>query len=177
MRRKQKKSLPWNRFGYVILIIIKFCELWLWISLTIITALRSYIKYLKECFIRYPNTLRSVKRTRRLCLVLSINFSVFGYPMKHLCLIYYVKPCWVIKWVVIYPINSAIHLLNNWNLDFNDKLCYLPDGEQSVNKGTRRGTLSTPSRCGLMFGIPLGSLACEDETIKSLISLTGKNLI
>ena len=172
MSWKQKRSLPWNRFGYVILIIIKFCELWLWISLTIINALRSYIKYLKECFIRYPNTLRSVKRTRRLCLVFSIHFSVFGYLMKHssVCLIHYVKPYWVIKWVVIYPINRAIHLLNNWDLDFNNKLCYLPDGEQSVNKGTRRGTLSTPSRCGLMFGIPLGSLACEDETIKSLIT-------
>ena len=32
-----------KRVGYVILIIIKFCELLLWISLTIINGLRSYI--------------------------------------------------------------------------------------------------------------------------------------
>ena len=62
MRRKQKKSLPWGRFGYVILIIIKFSELLLWISLTIINVLRSYIKRSKECFIRYPNTSKLVKK-------------------------------------------------------------------------------------------------------------------
>ena len=67
--RRHKKSLPWRRFGYVILIIIKFGELLLWISLTIIiiNALRSYIKHLKECFIRYPNTLKLVKKTLLAC--------------------------------------------------------------------------------------------------------------
>ena len=61
-RENQKKSLPWRRFGYVILIIIKFCEVLLWISQTIINALRSYIKRSKECLIRYPNTLILVKK-------------------------------------------------------------------------------------------------------------------
>ena len=62
MTRKQRKSLPWRRLGYVILIIIKFGELLLWISRRIINALRSYIKYSKVCFIRYPNTSTLVKK-------------------------------------------------------------------------------------------------------------------
>ena len=62
MKRKQKKSLPWRTFGYVILIIIKFCKLLLWISRRIINALRSYIKHSKECFIRYPNTWKLVQK-------------------------------------------------------------------------------------------------------------------
>ena len=52
MKRKGRKSLPWRRFGYVILIIIKFGKRLLWISLKIINALRSYIKDSKECFIQ-----------------------------------------------------------------------------------------------------------------------------
>ena len=51
MKGKQRKSLPWKRIGYMILIIIKLGELLLWISRRIIHALRGY----KECFIRYPN--------------------------------------------------------------------------------------------------------------------------
>ena len=92
MKRKQRKSLPWRRFGYVILIIIKFGEVLLWFSPRIINALRSYIKHSKECFIRYPNTSKLVKKTR-LRLVFSIHFLVFGYVMKHSssCLIYYMK--------------------------------------------------------------------------------------
>ena len=55
-------------------------------------ALRSYIKYEDECFIRYPNTSKLVKKTR-LRLVFSTHFLVFGYLMKHSssCLIYYLK--------------------------------------------------------------------------------------
>ena len=92
MKRKPMKSLPWRRFGYVILIIIKFGEVLLWFSPRIINALRSYIKDSKECFIRYPNTSKLVKKTR-LRLVFSIHFLVFGYLMKHSssCLIYYLK--------------------------------------------------------------------------------------
>ena len=91
MKIKQRKSLPWRRFGYVILIIIKFGEVLLWFSPRIINALRSYIKHSKECFIRYPNTLKLVKKTR-LRLVFSTHFSVFGYLMKRSssCLIYYI---------------------------------------------------------------------------------------
>ena len=90
MKRKQRKSLPWRRVGYVILIIIKFGEVLLWFSPRIINALRSYIKHSKECVIRYPNTSKLVKKTR-LRLVFSIHFLVFGYLMKHSssCLIYY----------------------------------------------------------------------------------------
>ena len=75
----------------MILIIIKFGEVLLLFSPRIINALRSYIKHSKECFIRYPNTWKLVKKTR-LRLVFSIHFLVFGYLMKHSssCLIYYV---------------------------------------------------------------------------------------
>ena len=92
MKIKQRKSLPWRRFGYVIQINIKFGELLPWISLRIINAMRSYIKLLKEYFIRYPNTSKLVKKTR-LGLVFSTHFSVFGYLMKHSssCFIYYNK--------------------------------------------------------------------------------------
>ena len=62
MKRKQRKSLLWRRFGYVILIIIKFGELLLWISPRIINVFRSYMKHSKECFIRYQNTSKLVKK-------------------------------------------------------------------------------------------------------------------
>ena len=60
MRKKQKKSLQYHEGGSdnVILIIIKFCELLLQISLTIINALRSYLKHSNECVITYANTLK-----------------------------------------------------------------------------------------------------------------------
>ena len=69
MKRKQRILLPRRRFGYVILIIIKFGDLLLGISLRIINALRNYIKQL-------------VNKTQ-LRLVFSTHFSVFGYLMKH----------------------------------------------------------------------------------------------
>ena len=91
IKRKQRKSLPWKRFGYVIQTIIKFGELLLWVSLRTINALRSYVKHSKECFIRYPNTSKLVKKKFGCALFFSTHFSVFGYLMKHfsLCLIYY----------------------------------------------------------------------------------------
>ena len=46
----------------MILVIIKFGELLLLISVRIINALRSYIKHSKECFIRYPNTSKLLKK-------------------------------------------------------------------------------------------------------------------
>ena len=90
MKRKQRKLLPWRRFGYLILIIIKFCEILLWISPRIINASRSYMKHSRECFIRYQNTLKLVKKTR-LAPRFSTHYSAFGYLMKRssLCLIYY----------------------------------------------------------------------------------------
>ena len=69
MKRKQRILLPRRRFGYVILIIIKFGDLLLGISLRIVNALRNYIKQL-------------VNKTQ-LRLVFSTHFSVFGYLMKH----------------------------------------------------------------------------------------------
>jgi len=50
-------------------------------------GLRSYIKNSKECFIRYPNTSKSVKTTR-LRLVFSTHFLVFGYPDETLFLVF-----------------------------------------------------------------------------------------
>ena len=53
----------------------------------IMTGLRSHIKNSKECFIRYPNTSKSVKKTL-LCLVFSTHFSGFGYPDETLFLVF-----------------------------------------------------------------------------------------
>ena len=50
-------------------------------------GLRSHIKNSKECFIRYPNTSKSVKKTR-LHLVVSTHSSVFGYPDETLFLVF-----------------------------------------------------------------------------------------
>ena len=75
MRRKQlRKSLMWRRFGYVILIIIKFL---LWISPSIINAVRSYIKHLKECFIRYQNNSRMVIKNLSYALFFNPPLSVW----------------------------------------------------------------------------------------------------
>ena len=81
------------------LIIIKFGELLLWISLRIINDLRSYIKHPKERLIRYPTTSKLVKKIQ-LHLVFSTHFSVFGYLMKHssLCLIYYLQHL-ITEWI------------------------------------------------------------------------------
>ena len=46
----------------MILIIIKFCELLLRISPSIINSLRSYIKHSKECFHLFPNTSKLVRK-------------------------------------------------------------------------------------------------------------------
>ena len=93
MLGKQRKLQPWRRFGYVILIIIKFGELLLWFSPRIINGLGSYIKHSKGCFIRYPNTLKLVKKKNSAAPRFFNHFSVFRYRMKHSssCLIYYFK--------------------------------------------------------------------------------------
>ena len=63
------------------------------ISPRIINALRSSIKHSKECFIRYPNTSKLVKKNSAAASFFSTHFSVFEYLMKHSssCLIYYLK--------------------------------------------------------------------------------------
>ena len=50
-------------------------------------GLRSHVKNSKECFIRYLNTSKSVKKTR-LRLVFSTNFSGFGNPDETLFLVF-----------------------------------------------------------------------------------------
>jgi len=50
-------------------------------------GLRRHTKNSKEYFIRYPNTSKSVKKTR-LRLVFSTHFSVFGYPDETLFLVF-----------------------------------------------------------------------------------------
>ena len=90
MKRKQRRSLPWRRFGRVILLIIKSGEILLWISLRIMNALRSYVKHLKKHFIRYPNALKLVKKNSASPQLFSTHCSVFGYLTKHslMCLMY-----------------------------------------------------------------------------------------
>ena len=53
----------------------------------IMNGLRSHINNSKECFIRYPNTSKSVKKTQ-LRLVFSTHFSGFGYPDETLFLVF-----------------------------------------------------------------------------------------
>ena len=53
----------------------------------IMNGLRSHFKNSKECFIRYPNTSKSVKKTW-LRLVFSTHFSGFGYPDETLFLLF-----------------------------------------------------------------------------------------
>ena len=89
MLRKQRKLQPWRRFGYVILIIIKSGELLLWFSPRIINGLRSYIKHSKGCFIRYPNTLKLVKKTR-LRLVFSITSRCLDIGWNTLPRVWYI---------------------------------------------------------------------------------------
>ena len=59
-----RKSQPWWRFGYVILLSIKFGKLLLWFCPRFVNGLKSCIKHSKERFIRFPNTSKLVKRTR-----------------------------------------------------------------------------------------------------------------
>ena len=69
----------------------KFCKLYLQISPRIIVQLRSYIQNSTQCFIRYPDTSKSVlKKPAAPCF--SSHFSVSGYRMKHCVLfwIYYI---------------------------------------------------------------------------------------
>jgi len=54
-------------------------------------GLRSHIKNSKECFIRYPNTLKLVKKNSAVPLVFNPLLSV-KYPDETLsCLTYYLK--------------------------------------------------------------------------------------
>ena len=111
MKRKQRKSLPWRWFGHRVLISIKFCELLLRISPKIMNGLRSHIKNSKECFIRYPNTLRSIKKSRRLRLVFSTHFSVFGYPdetLSHTCCMAFVSTFGHFFFLVIYWLSEFV---------------------------------------------------------------------
>ena len=58
-------------------IIIKFGEVLLCFSPRIINALRSYIKHSKECFIRYTNTSKLVKKTPLRIVFLNPLLSVW----------------------------------------------------------------------------------------------------
>ena len=89
MLRKQRKLQLWRRFGYVIFIIIKSGELLLWFSPRIINGLRSYIKHSKGCFIRYPNTLKLVKKTR-LRLVFSTTSQCLDIGWNTLPRVWYI---------------------------------------------------------------------------------------
>ena len=93
MKRKQRKSPPWRRFGHVILIIIKIGEVLLWFSPRIINALRSHIKHSKECSSDIQ-TLRSWLKKTWLRLIFQPTSQCLDLT-KHSssCLIYYIKNC------------------------------------------------------------------------------------
>ena len=50
-------------------------------------SLRSYIKHSKECFIRYPNTLKWVKKILG-CASFITHFSLFGNPEETFLLVF-----------------------------------------------------------------------------------------
>lgn len=53
-------------------------------------------------------------------------------------------------------------------------ISHVASAEQSVNNDTSNGTLSTFSRCGRMFSMPLGSFALN---LKSTITTAYENKI
>ena len=111
MTSKQRKSLPWRRFRYVILIIIKFSELLLWFSPRIISALRSFIQHLKECFIRYPNTSKLVKR---------LGSASFFQPTSQCLDIWWntLPRVWDITLKLIYSRDYLVSVFVMWNGNF-----------------------------------------------------------
>ena len=91
MKRKQRKSLPWRRFGYAILIIIKFGELLLWFSPRIIKCFEKLYQTQGGVFHQISKHLKVGKKNSA-CAPF-FNPLLSGYLMKHssLCLIYYLK--------------------------------------------------------------------------------------
>jgi len=81
--RKQRKSLAWQQFGYMLLIIIKLGEPLLWISLTIILMLWEAISNTQKSVSSDTQMLHSLLKKTQLHLVFSIHFAVFGYLMKY----------------------------------------------------------------------------------------------
>ena len=117
MPRKQRKLQPWRRFGFVIVIIIKFGELLLWFSPRIINGLRSYIKHLKGCssdiqtpwsWLKKKTRLRLVFSTTSRCLDIGWNTLPCVWYITWNCSIYDYQPnpkclSWttVLNWLVI----------------------------------------------------------------------------
>jgi hypothetical protein len=103
MRTKQRTSLPWRRFGYVILISIKYGQLWFdflqellmdweaisntwksWLHATLVPEVLWSAEKAPAYLIRQENLWDKGSCTR-LRFVLSTPFSrsVFGYRMEH----------------------------------------------------------------------------------------------
>ena len=87
MKFKQRKSQPWRRFGYPVLISMDFDDFTSTLIPWFLFQLRRYIKHSRQCFIGHPNTSNSVKNTP-LRVVFSTLFSVFGYPDETLSLVF-----------------------------------------------------------------------------------------
>ena len=89
---KQKKNsqpwtMPWRRFGYLVLISIDFDDFTSPFTPFFLLRLRRYIKHSRQCFIHYPNTSNFVKNTL-LHIMFSTLFLVFGYPDETLSLVF-----------------------------------------------------------------------------------------
>ena len=93
MKRKQRKSLQWRRFGHVILGIIKFGELLLWISVTIINVMLKQKLYqtLEREFHQISNwTLRSWFKKKLAC---ASFFQASSYTCTCLDISWGTYPC------------------------------------------------------------------------------------
>ena len=118
IKLKQRKSQPWRRFGYPVLISID-----LRISfLRLLLRLRRYIKHWRQCFIGYPNTSSFITNTS-LRIVISTLFLVFGYPDKTLSCVWIswwntVSRVWYMTWNVsadeVSEVNLPVHILHTW---------------------------------------------------------------
>ena len=88
-------TLPWWWLGYRILISIKFCELCFEFLQELWMIWEAIIKNSKECFIRYPNTLKSVEKKLGCASFFQPTSSRLDILMKHSfsCLMYYF-PSW-----------------------------------------------------------------------------------
>ena len=84
--RTQRKSLPWRRLGYLVLICIDFGNSIPLFSLYLMIILRSYIKHVNECFIRHPNISKWLKKL--FMSRFSTLFSMFGHPDETLFLVF-----------------------------------------------------------------------------------------
>ena len=103
-------------------------------------GLRSHTKNSKECFIRSPNTSKSVKKTR-LRLVFSTHFSGFGYPDETLFLVFDILQEGRNEYPFLHVINQ---LSNPLSIQKKGKFSVQPTGLNELSHEAHQGQRKTP---------------------------------